>query len=498
MGSSTDDMPTSIAPVPANQDDAGVEWYVAIDGTQHGPFAYAELIRKLKVKEVIGRHYVWHDGMDGWKRIRELADFAAYLPQDKRKPPPPPPPAERAPEPHAGDDEGAKVVDFAQKRAERDRGKAAAGEAAEGAAPEAATTPAGQPLSRSDRVEQLDSVLNEALGIKGEGRTAQAAASSAKMPAGSIAPPTSGPSGDFGDFGGTGDSLPENLFDSVPRASSQEIVGREATRFFVAAAGVNSKKSRNKVGMVIGGTAAACLGVFFFLWATGTIQINIPGLGNPFASIGGQEPQLPSGEISEKDMEEIKKVWGERKARELERSGQVRVKGRPKGALAAAGPGSGGYVQDNAAGSDGHARRGDDNVEKFDLGGSNIGVERPPDAVLPMGPKNAEVPQVDQPDNPFPEAQVRALINEYGKKAVADCYRRELQGNSNLKGKLEVLMTLQPTGEVSKTSVETPSFKGTTMGECVARRLKDLRFPTFGGKAQQFVVPFVLQKGQSY
>ena len=94
-----DDMPTTIAPTPASLDSAGVEWYVAIDGEQSGPFAFAELVRKILAKEVIGRHYAWHDGMDGWKRVRDVNDLQSYLSGDSKKRPPPPPPtsASRSP-----------------------------------------------------------------------------------------------------------------------------------------------------------------------------------------------------------------------------------------------------------------------------------------------------------------------------------------------------------------------------------------------------------------
>lgn len=132
-----DDMPTTIAPTPANLDKAGVEWYVAIDGEQSGPFAFAELVRKVQAKEVAGRHYVWHDGMDGWHRVRDLADLAAYLGAEKKKPPPPP-----------GAPEGVAVAPL-----------------------EGPTEAKVEPKAPGGREEQLDHVLNEALGIQGEGAT---------------------------------------------------------------------------------------------------------------------------------------------------------------------------------------------------------------------------------------------------------------------------------------------------------------------------------------
>ena len=118
-----DDMPTSIAPVPANLEHAGVEWYVAIDGQQFGPYAFAELVRRIVSREVVGRHYAWHDGMGNWQRIRDVGDLAPYLPAEKKRLPPPPPPhsgehgAPKAREPGSG----AQILDLSVKRAERER-----------------------------------------------------------------------------------------------------------------------------------------------------------------------------------------------------------------------------------------------------------------------------------------------------------------------------------------------------------------------------------------
>src|SRR5687768_5255958 len=44
----SDDMPTCIAPTPQNLEAAGVEWYIAIDGEQSGPFAFAEIVRRVQ------------------------------------------------------------------------------------------------------------------------------------------------------------------------------------------------------------------------------------------------------------------------------------------------------------------------------------------------------------------------------------------------------------------------------------------------------------------
>jgi hypothetical protein len=349
--------------------------------------------------------------------------------------------------------------------------------------------------------------LNEALGIRGEGMTAQAApkatppASAFLSPAG-IAPPMGGPPSDFSDFAGpssgSGGHLPADLFDNVPRASAQELVNREQTKFFVAAAGVDQKKSRNKVGLATGAAIAVSVGLFFVLWASGIIQINIPGLGNPFAPIGKPDvaPQS-NGEVSPEDVKLIKQILSEREYNELSKTKnglrdyamRHRIK-RSDGRIE--------YVRDPSVGGGGlQGPRGDDPGAKIEIGGNGIGLNDVPDSkpIATALPGEA-APQIEKPDyGNFDDKVVARKINEVGKKAVSDCYRRELMGNQNLAGKLEVLMTLQPSGEVSRATVETPTFKGTQLGECIAKRLRDLRFPAFSGEPHQFVVPFVLDSG---
>ena len=484
-GGEADDMPTSIAPVPANLEIAGVEWYVAIDGEQHGPFAFAELVRKVSEGDIQGRHYVWHDGMENWSRVRDVKDLAGYLPATGKKKPPPPPPA------GVQTDESGKVVDFAEKKAERQRQQLGASAAApmdadleqtEVESPDSTGLPLG---TASERAEQLDHVLNEALGIEGEGRTTRAEADKA-VPSAAKAKATVE---DLLSF----DNNQEDIFANVPRASDEPDPQRESTRFFVAAAGVNRQKSRARMGLVVGAVILLGLGGFVAAWAAGIIEVKIPGIGNPFhreqAVTDDDLAALDAQDVD--DPEALKKMLAGIKDPAQRRAivqKQRRVAPKP-----VAPEGSPEYVDDSASGEGGRTGpRGTGGAEALAIddalttegGRQALGVG---DARLP----GAGIEDVVPGDNKtLTQDAIPAVI----KKSVSICYEQSLRGREDLRGKLEVKVTVQPDGRVSKTSVETTAFKGSKVGLCVADKIKDWRFPSFEGEAQQVVVPFVLEK----
>jgi len=484
-GESDDDMPTSIGPTPSNENDAGIEWFSAIDGVQHGPFAYAELVRQIRAREVAGRNYVWHDGFDGWKRVRDVDDLAPFVPAEApKKKPPPPPPAEAERTPAPAPSVGADVVDFA---AERDRRQGSTSGALKPVDPGLPADPV-----RDEREEELDNVLNEALGIDGEGETAQAAPDSAA--ANALSAGAAIGEQVFNEHS-AGDLNADDIFAAVPRAGPADEVNRENTRFFVAAAGVNAKKSRNKVGFIIGFAAFCAVAAFFGAWASGIIAISLPGIGNPFArsqalddynELFADDPELSAAE-RRRLIEELTRR--DRKAkRVVERRPRRRVR-RPAPAKADL---EGGYITDDPSGEASSGSRGGE--------ATSIGIDG--ELATPGGLRKSELPvsvpgakvEMESPDGKLDQNMIRNVVNAR-KKSVSICYQREIKRNSNLRGKMEFLVTVQPTGNVSRASVETPTFKGTELAGCIAEKIRGWRFPAFGGQPQKIVVPFVLEKG---
>jgi hypothetical protein len=459
---------------------------VAIDGEQSGPYAFAEIVRRVQAKEIIGRHYVWHDGMDGWKRVREMPDLQPHLGHEKKKPPPIPSTGDHTfnQRPRGG---GAEVVDFATKRKERDQ-KKGTGPSADrdlddrhGEFPTEAKVKAESP---SPRVDQLDHVLNEALGIHGEGSTQRAGAVAVHATAG-IAGETTAPKPQVEDLLAFDK---DDIFANVPRATQSEIIRKESTRFFVAAAGMHARRRQQRLGMVIGGTFAACVATFMLFWYMGVINVSIPGIGNPFDRSGDKIDQDPTSleSIDPDDPNAVKKILDDegRKRLAIARAKRARAKRAAEG----------GFIDDPTDRGRGGGPRGLDEgvAEKIDdrLGG---GVMK---EVVPgtEGLRDSDLSQVPLPEGKtLSQEAISRVINER-KKSVSICYQQSLRGNEDLRGKLEFTVTIERTGAVSRASIETTAFKGTKLARCIANKIRDWRFPPFEGEAQQVQVPFVLEK----
>jgi hypothetical protein len=395
------------------------------------------------------------------------------------------------------------VVDFASKRAERER-RAQGGPGAEPAialAPDQEVNSgpddsiaAGAETVRSTAAleEDLDNVLNQALGIQGEGKTSQASAGGGGSGLGSAGTADAAAHDAFS-LGAREELNADKLFESVPRANPADLVNRESTKFFVAAAGVDAKKKKNKMGFAIGGGAAAAVALFIVAWAAGYIQINIPGIGNPFASNRQAENELPmADELTPEQIEEIRRGLATR--REIEERRRARREGTGGGTArskrAQAEPS--GYVTDGADEREEGGRRGDEVASvgiDGQLGAGAGPVGGLPDAVLPGADLSGIEPVTS---GRLDQNVIRQVVNER-KSSVSICYQRELKGNSNLRGKMEFLVTVEASGIVSQAGVQSPAFKGTALASCIADKIKGWRFPPFEGAAQQIVVPFVLE-----
>src|SRR6478735_6904801 len=54
-------------------------WHVVIDGEQQGPFAPLQIEAYLTGGRIDGDAYVWKEGFDGWKALREVPELATLL-----------------------------------------------------------------------------------------------------------------------------------------------------------------------------------------------------------------------------------------------------------------------------------------------------------------------------------------------------------------------------------------------------------------------------------
>lgn len=470
--SEADDMPTSIAPVPADAGLAGYEWYVAIDGQQHGPFAYAELVTKVQRQGVVGRHYVWHDGMADWTRVRDLPDLARYLDAAPKSSPPPPPPSEAADN----------VVDFK--------------------APEAAAT---IPEQRALHIAEPEIPLAD----EPEDQTQPAAAtadlaeglSAPEFEAGAaVATPESGAAIASGTVpeGALDVSLDdEDIFANVPRASQSELVQRESTKFFVAAAGVKNEKKKNRVGIIMGLVAASLFLVFMGLWASGIISISLPGLGNPFkgpsetTAVVQNTDGVGAGDFSFLgDEVKVGAAGGKSALKAKVKRRRIPSVGGSRGV-----PSPGEYIDDGPEErgtrrlAEGQALEPDETVE-IGKGGS---LGKGEVEITPLPQADLTVPPPEGLDALTPSIIQNVVASK--KASVRLCYERSLKAQENLKGKLKVGLRVLPSGKVQNTEILSPEFKGSVVGNCIRKTIRNWKFPAFDGGTQEIELPFVFQSG---
>ena len=405
VSTSTDDIPLENARPPE-----AFEWYTAIDGQQHGPFPFDQVIDQVRGGGLLARHYVWHEGMEHWKRVREVEGLSRHL--DNARTPPPPPAADR-------------IVEETAR------------EVSKSAPVEAGTPP---------KEEQAAELSLDA----------------------------------------------DDIFASVPRASQEELVKRESTRFFVQAAGVRGIKSLNRLGMALGAFAFLLLAGVVVAAATGAIVVEIPGLGNPFT--GGEGPELLSGEADEDDSV---KGLAERK-----RAEQRRVAVQRRRPSRAATPNAddafelgGGYVDDGSEGPEGprggsYALPEDPSLEIDLSSGGGLKNLTVGTTALPEG----ATPEMPAPDRAtLSEEAVQSVVRSRT-KSMKICFEETLRGDDKVGGKIELAVTIEPNGSVSRATVSSPGFKGSRLGKCMTDKVKGWRFPSFEGEPSTVEIPFVLQR----
>ena len=465
-----DDMPTSIAPIPSNAGLAGYEWYVAIDGQQHGPFAFAELVGKVQRQEILGRHYVWHDGMEDWTRVRAMPDLIPHLAaQEPKSIPPPPPQVDPSP---AGD-----VLAFKAPH-EPSMGGQTEAEAAAHQEPVVSASGAGFEDGGKLDSESKKSAAHVEMG--GSAAVALGATFSEGTNSGLR-------------FGLTGD----DIFANVPRASEEELVRRESTKFFVAAAGVPDVAKKNRIGTVVGLLLLLTAVTFAGLWVGGIVHISLPGLGNPFA--GARETTAVVQNTSELDddgnyallVEGIRTQPVREKKRARKRKRRT-LRSKNQDVLSDLDDQQ--YVDDRA-----NRRLNRTNSESLNssptvsISGPGTKIRAPESLTRFDGP-NADL-SVPPPDVQALDAATIERVVAGKKASVRICYERSIKAREKLQGKLQLLLVVQPDGRVARTQIVSPAFKGSVVGRCIQSSIRNWRFPRFSGSAQEIELPFVFQRG---
>ena len=479
--SDSDDMPTSIAPVPKDAGLAGYEWYLAVDGQQHGPFAFADLVSRVSGNEVEGRHYVWHDGMSDWTRIRDLPDLANYLNASGAEATEVAPALDDAPPSEiehniqstietstATDPELSVASESTTQRAQSkidDEEDIKTGGLVAAAAPEVSTPVPSDEQDRHQRDEELGDSRRSGREVVAQARR----------------PELNSMSDDTVDSRSKAGS-DEDIFANIPRVSTKEVVQREPTKFFVTAAGVSNQGQKARIGMVVGALVALSLVLITGLWLTGVVVV--PGVKNPLA--GEIRAVMNSGESDDFNAEFL----GHENAAQQDSKAEQKAS-RRKGTSRA--KSADGYV-DTAANDEGTARRGVDDTSatvSIDSMGGSIKSDGPKSVL----PSDSDIGNIPPPDSATLDAASIQRVVATKKKAVRLCYEKSLEIGEKNSGKLIIGLTVRPSGDVARARIKTAEFRRTALGKCLLEKAKSWRFPKFdGSKAQKIELPFIFQQ----
>src|SRR5207253_8646154 len=91
-------------PIPAAAPADEVQWFLALDGVQKGPFSRKVLVDRLVALPRTADVHVWNEDLDAWKPPRQIPGIAHEMAarQAHLAPPPPPPPRARTIPPVSG------------------------------------------------------------------------------------------------------------------------------------------------------------------------------------------------------------------------------------------------------------------------------------------------------------------------------------------------------------------------------------------------------------
>jgi predicted Zn finger-like uncharacterized protein len=450
-GGSTDDVPVETQ---SERPPSAYEWYTAIDGHQAGPFTFDQLRDQLASGALLGRHYAWHEGMEHWRRIRDVEALKTLA---ERPAPPPPPPG---PDAHP--------VDL--DRTTADPHPAPLSGLAASELPTAAT-PA---TLFADTTPALGSGASQPVQLGGEASGRPAAGSEDGLPS-------------------LEEGAEEDLFANVPRATPQELVRKESTRFFVNAAGVRGIRSWNRLGLVLGAVVVLLLGGLGAGVATGVVDINLPGIGNPFEG-SSREAELYSGDADDPASvallkEQERKAKARSSARRTRRPSAGATRSDPEGWE---GP-DGEYIteDDDGLGGPRGSRGGDGASISLDGIGSKDPVTGVSVGNVALPTADVDIPVVDE--RRLSEQAIAKTIAS-GRRSVKFCYETVLKGQRGVGGKLDILVTVAPSGRVTQTEIETAKFRGSALAECISDKIRDWRFPKFEGEPETISIPFILQQ----
>lgn len=443
------------------------EWFVLVAGKQKGPFGQSRVEAMLRNEEINGRTYAWRDGMADWKRLAGVAEFAALVDElgggdarlrPKTQPLPPTPSASGAP---------------------RQPPPSAAESIDEPSVFEQATT--------SMSADQLRAELAK---LDAQQAAGDALSASALVPESTLPQEAEAPA-DVPLFGSMDHPDPPSLLGpgGGPQSNPDYLHGApgEATRVFMATAGIYKRRRNQKLAAALGGVFVVSLATIITLDLTGVYTI--PGMGLVYDYTGFEDPnaaravarteaKLQEEDLSLEEREALEKKRAEMRARLL---GEGR---KPKG-----GKGTQRSAASASAKEIGIEEAKDVSQEERDLTALIMSDKRKKSTAPTLTPPQ-EIQTPNLPEGLTQEA-IFEVINQ-NQRAMSLCISQSMKAGEKLSGKMEVEMQIAATGTVRSATISTPRFSNSTIGKCTVKTVKRWKFPRFNGQPVTVIFPYVL------
>lgn len=465
--------------------DMTTQWHAMIGGVQQGPFDVKTLMGKVAAGEVTLRTYLWKAGMADWKRAADVAEVSPIFsgssaapsssPSQASKPPTRSVPAvarqdvavaNEMPSPEVTRPRGGNVADALpgnqlaqQPIAQHKKSGAFQAEPRPSAAtkaplPEVSTEPTRRPEPEPQKEEPLNDLFGDLpLGAPKSGISGIHLAHPDPAPAGEQA----GPSGEIDPFAAMGDVDP-----------SEAPPPGEATKFFIAQAGVNKRNPPWKIALFAVSVVGLPAAVLYLLSSLNVVQL--PTVTT--TTEDGREIQesffSPAGVGGLKDL-----LTGDAKRRkeEAEQREAARLAALAKAKAAAAqSPGTTPTDDTKLA----IAKPANPDLEA--LYNEDVGktTKAPKDRDKVGGNAIASAGLKDD---------VAAKVVSDNLKAFNLCIEEALRRNPNLKvGSIVVKLTVGQSGTVTAASISPAQHQNSDWGGCMMKAGKRIVFPASDGE----------------
>ncbi len=437
--------------------DTTAQWFAMLGGKQQGPFDLAELQRRVEAGEVTLRTYIWKAGMADWKRSADVPEVSPIFAGVSA--PPAAPPARIPTKTQAGGfanpvQRDVAVANEVPSPEHTNRPSAQSGAGAVVAQPRASSQHSQQPLN---------DLFGDVSGLH-------------DLPRKSASEPAQEPTADLAALHA---SAPVDPFAALSDGDGKEAPPPgEATRFFIAQAGVNKRNPPWKIALFVVAFVVAPLVLIYILNTFEIVKLPTVTVTNEkgeevqesFFSAGGAAglKDLLTGDAKKKKAE-AEKLRQEREA----------------AALAAAAKAKAGT-----------------NTPKVDE--PEVVTPKPQDpnlaAFYEQDDRKTRVPKVrggGEENSGSTAVNSAGLSPEAVSKVVADkskafqtCIDNALRRNPNLSvGNITVILNVGPSGAVKSAGVEPKKHETTEWGQCMMSTGKRIVFP--GSDAEtQVELPF--------